>query len=321
MKILGCLCAAMFLVGCVGPPPSAPRVIGVIVGVGPDDAKPRIDALRKGLESFGYREGREVTLDVRFLAGGNADRAAQLTDELIRKGAVIIVTGNTAAVDGARLATSTVPIVLAGAGTDPVATGWVSSLARPGGNLTGLSLQVPTLPGRRLQMLKEMTKATHIGLLQDATAPGNARTDVESAARALGIDLEVIVAKDTAEIDEALAAFRSRGITSVHVNVGSVFPVNLARITKAASAERVATSFGFTEGARAGGLFTLGPEQTDLYRRAATYVHKILKGANPGDLPVEQPERVELIINLKTAQAIGITIPDSILAQATELIR
>lgn len=318
MKLVGIIVAAIFLAGCVAAVPASPKVIGLIIGL---DPQPRLDAFRRGMEALGQREGQEFVLEVRYLDGASVERAAELTQELIDKGAMVIVTGNPAAVTGARRATSTIPIVLAGVGTDPVATGWVASLAHPGGNVTGLSFQVPTLPGRRLQLLKEITTATRIGLLHDATGPANARTDIEAAAKALGIELEVVIAKDTSEIDAAFSAFRSAGTSAVHVNVGSLFPANLSRITALANAQRAATSFGIKEGVFAGGLLALGPDQLDLYRRAAGFVDKIIKGAKPGDLPVEQPEKFELIVNLKTAQTIGITIPASILAQATEVIR
>ncbi len=321
MKVVGAVVAAILVAGCATATPPSPKVIGLIIGVGPDDAKPRIDAFRRGMEALGHREGREFVLEVRYLEGRGVDRAAELTQELIANGAGVIVTGNPAAVDGGRRATSAVPIVMAGVGTDPVATGWVSSLAHPGGNVTGLSFQVPTLPGRRLQLLKEITTATRIGLLHDATGPANARTDIEAAAKTLGIGLHVVSARDTSEIDAGFGAFRSAGVSAVHVNVGSLFPANLPRITALAATQRVATSFGIKEGVIAGGLLALGPDQMDLYRRAAGYVDKIMRGATPGDLPVEQPEKFELVINMKTAQTIGMTIPDSILAQATEVIR
>ena len=153
-------------------------------------------------------------LEVRYLEGGAADRAAELAKELIDSGAEVIVTGNPTAIVGGRRATTTVPIVMAGVGTDPVASGWVTSLARPGGNVTGLSFQVPTLPGRRLQLLREITTATRIGLLHDATGPDNALTDVEAAAKALGIGLQVVIAKGTSDIDAAFAASAPRASSS-----------------------------------------------------------------------------------------------------------
>ena len=312
------------LVGCVAPAQVAPKaatVIGLIQGVSGDDATARTDALRKGMDALGYNEGRDITLEVRYLEGQGNDRAAALTEELIRKGAAVIVTGNPAGVAGAMQASKTIPIVMAGVSPDPVADGFVASLARPGGNVSGLSLQVPTLPGRRLQLLKEIAGGTRLGVLHDGTLPATVNIALENAARTLGVQLEIVVVKDAGEIEGAIASLRSAGIAAFHVNIGALFGINMPRIARAAIDQRMASSFGVLEGARAGALFALGPDQVDLYRRAATYVDKILKGASPSGLPVEQPERFALLVNVRTAQALGVTVPDAILAQATEVIR
>lgn len=302
-----------------------PTVIGVIQGLSADLAKPRVDALRSGLEALGYREGRDFTLELRLLEGKGESRATELTTELIGKGAAVIVVGNPVAVDGALKASTTVPIVLAGVGTDPVGAGWISSLSRPGGNVTGISFQVPTVNGRRLQLMREIfPAAARFGLLEDATAGrtgGTARAEFEEAARSLGVGVQVITAKDLKEVEAALATFRSGGINAVNGVVGSFFPTQFSEIARLASAAGIGVSWGVAEGARAGGLLGLGPEQTDLYRRSAAYVDKILRGAKPGDLPLEQPQKFEVVVNMKTAQALGITVPSSILAQATEVIR
>ena len=318
---------AILLTACAGPPLTArpPAVIGVIQGLSADLARPRIDALRSGLEALGYREGRDFTLELRLLEGRGQDRAAELTSELIGKGAAVIVVGNPVAVDGALKASTTVPIVLAGVGTDPVGAGWISSLSHPGGNVTGISFQVPTVNGRRLQLMREIfPAASRLGVLEDATAGrtgGTARAEFEEAARSLGVGLQVITAKDLKEVEAALATFRSVGINAVNGVTGSFFPTQFSEIAKLASAARIGVSWGIAEGARAGGLLGLGPEQTDLYRRSAAFIDKILRGAKPGDLPVEQPQKLEVVVNMKTAQALGITLPTSILAQATEVIR
>lgn len=318
---------AILLTACAGPPLTArpPAVIGVIQGLSADLAKPRIDALRSGLEALGYREGRDFTLELRLLEGKGQDRAAELTSELIGKGAAVIVVGNPVAVDGALKASTTVPIVLAGVGTDPVGAGWVSSLSRPGGNVTGISFQVPTVNGRRLQLMKEIfPSASRFGLLEDATAGrtgATAKAEFEEAARSLGVGIQVATARDLREIDGAFVTFRSAGVTAVNGITGSYFSTQFTEIARLATAAGVGVSWGIAEGARAGGLLGLGPEQTDLYRRSATYVDKILKGAKPADLPLEQPQKLEVVVNVKTAQALGITLPTSILAQATEVIR
>jgi putative ABC transport system substrate-binding protein len=292
------------------------------MGVSPADAAMRVDTFRKGMDALGYREGRDITLEVRYLEEQGKDRAAALTEELIGKGAAVIVTGNLSGVAGAVQASKTIPIIMAGVSTDPVTDGFVASLARPGGNVSGLSLQVPTLPGRRLQLLREIVPAsTRLGVLHDATLPATAYVGLENAARAMGIPLEIIVVKDASEIEAAIARLRNAGITGFHVNINALFGPNMARIAKAATEQRMASSFGLVEGARAGALFALGPDQVDLYRRAATYVDKILRGTSPSDLPVEQPEKIALVINLRTALAIGVSVPPGILAQATEIIQ
>ncbi|HYR94378.1 MAG TPA: ABC transporter substrate-binding protein [Methylomirabilota bacterium] len=284
------------------------------------DATERVDAFRRGMESFGYRDGSDIRLVFRYIEGG-ADRGAALTDELIRDGAAVIVTGNPGGVEGAMRASKTVPIVMAGVGNDPVTLGYVASLARPGGNVTGLSFQAPTLQGRRLQLLKDVLPAgTRLGVLHDGTLPASANVGLQNAAAALGVHLEIETVEVVDQIEAAVAALRSRGVTGFHVNIGSRLGNYMPRIGKAATDQRMASTFGVLEGARAG-LLALGPDQVDLYRRAAAYVDKILKGASPSDLPVEQPEKIGLWINLRTAQAIGLTIPDAILAQATDVIR
>lgn len=325
MNILRAIIAALLIVGCTAPavvPPRPPTVIGLIVGVSGDDTTARVDAFRKGMEVLGYHEGRDITLEVRYLEGQGNDRAAALTEELIRMNATVIVTGNPAGVAGAMRVSKAIPIVMAGVSSDAAADGFVSSLARPGGNVSGLSLQVPTLPGRRLQLLKDLVPgSTRLGVLHDGTLTGAVNGALQSAATTLGIQLEIVVVKDASEIEGAIASLRSAGIGGFHVNIGALFGINMPRIAKAALDQRMASSFGVPEGARAGALFALGPDQVDLYRRAATFVAKILKGASPSDLPVEQPEKFALLLNLRTAQALGITVPDSILAQATEVIR
>ena len=317
------LMAALLASACApAPVPKAPILIGVIQGISPDLAKPRMDALRAGLEALGYREGREIAFDVRYLEGQGDDRAAQLTQELIQRGAAIIVTGNPAGVAGARRASPTIPIVMAGVSPDPVADGFVASVARPGGNVTGLSLQVPTLPARRLQVLKQMVPdVSRIGVLHDATAPNSVQVTLEQAASVTGLALDVAIVRNTVEIDAAFASWRAVGIRAAHVNVAAVVGANFKQVAAAAIGQKVATSFSVPDGVREGGLFSIGTDQIDLYRRSAVYVDKILKGASPGDLPVGRPERFDLVINMRTAQAIGVTIPDSVLSQATELIR
>lgn len=299
-------------------------MIGVIQGVPPDLARPRIEALRAGLEALGYREGRDLTLEVKHLEGcrEGAERAAQLTRELVSLGATLIVTGNPAGVEGARRASNDIPIVLAGVGSDPVASGWVSSLARPGTNVTGISFQAPGSSGKRLQLLMELASgARRIGLVHDSTASPGAKLEIEHAAQDLGIELETIEVRTVADVEAAFARLGSERIAAALITFGCVTSQLFDRIADLALDHRIATATGVLDSATAGGLLALAPDQTDLYRRAAAYVDKILKGASPGELPVEQPEKFELVINLRTARALGVTVPDHILQQATRVIR
>lgn len=324
LKPITSVLIAILLAACASIPVSPQRasVIGVIQGVPPDLARPRVDALRAGLEALGYREGRDLTLEVRYLEGQGQERAAQLTRELVSLGAALIVTGNFAGVEGARRASSDTPIVLAGVGFDPVGDGWVSSLARPGTNITGISFQAPGSSGKRLQLLMELASGSRrIGLLHDSTASSGAQPEIEAAAQDLGIELETIEVRTAAELEAAFDRFGSERIAAVLITVGSVTSQQFDRIADLALVHRIATATGVLDSATAGGLLALAPDQTDLYRRAAAYVDKILKGASPGDLPVEQPEKFELVINLRTAQALGITVPEHILQQATQVIR
>ncbi len=312
---------------CLAPPPTPKplAVIGVIQGVSAELSKPRLDALRAGLEALGYREGRDFTIELRLLEGKGPDRAAELITELGAKGAAVIVTGNPATVEAALKASTSVPIVLAGVGTDPVGARWVASLSRPGGVITGISFQQPGVNARRLQLMRAIyPNAARFGLLEDATGGGaaaTARMEFEEAARSLGVSTRAIAANDMAEVEQAFATFRTAGITAVNGLTGTFFGTRFNEIGTMAVTRGIGVSWAVAEGARAGGLLGLGPEQTDLYRRSAAYVDKILKGAKPGDLPLEQPQVFEVILNLKTAQALGITVPDSVLAQATEVIR
>ena len=215
------------------------------------------------------------------------------------------------------------PVLMAGVGQDPVADGWVQSLARPGGNITGISFVVPTLPAKRLAVMKEIYPgATRFGLLNDATAPTDRlKRELEDAAREAGSELLTYDVKDMLAVEEAFRGFAVARIPAVHVLLGAFTPTKMAEISMVASRHGIATSWGTPEAVRRGGLLALGPDQIDLYRRVASYVDRILKGAKPGDLPVERPEKFELIVNIKVAQAIGVTIPDAVLAQATEVIR
>ena len=278
-------------------------------------------AFRSGLAKLGYVEGRNITIESRW-AAGRYERLPGLAAELVRLKADVIVTAAVPAIQAAREATSTIPIVMAVV-VDPVATGLVASLARPGGNITGLSAMTPELVGKQLEMLREIApKVSRVAVLWNPANAGNPPQlrAAELAARGLGMRLQAVEARRPGEIDGAFAAMTREGAGALVVLVDVVFVDQGKRIAELAGAHRLPAVYGLTEHVSAGGLMAYAPSFQDSYRRAAAYVDKILRGANPGDLPVEQPTQFELVINLKTAKALGLTIPPSLLGRADEVI-
>jgi len=284
------------------------------------------EAFRQGLRDLGYVEGRNLVIEYRD-AEGNADRLPALAAELVAlKVDVIVAAPGTRAALTAMQATRTLPIVFASV-ADPVASGVVTSLARPGGNVTGLSSLGPELVGKRLELLTQAVPGvSRVAVLWFPGALGE-RTDkdmlkeAEAAERALGLRLQVVEARGPADIDRAFL-----DMTRAHAGALTVLPSNLflrehRRLVDLAAKNRLPAVYTSREYVDAGGLMSYGPNGADLFRRAATYVDKILKGAKPGDLPVEQPTKFELVINLKTAKALGLTIPQSVLAHAYEVIQ
>ena len=323
------LAGISLLSGCGGlpflgrPPANVPR-IGVVSGVSSEAAAPHFEALREGLREHGYEEGRDILIEWRPL-DGRTERASEVIDELLRLGAAAIVTGNPVAVEAAKRATSTVPIIMAGVFVDPVEQGVIASFNRPGGNVTGLSLSVPTLGAKRLQLLKEAVPAAdRIAMLWDRTlgeatiAPGVPQQ--EQAGRSLGMEVRSVFIERAEELESAFEAMRRDGVAALSVADGPVTLTHAKRVTDLALQHRLPSSYLSPVFVRAGGLMNYGVDQADLYRRAAGYVHKVLQGVAPADLPVEQPTKFEIVVNLKTAQALGLTIPASVLAQATEII-
>jgi putative ABC transport system substrate-binding protein len=313
--------------GLTAPPMQAPAKIpqvGVLIGLSGEAASARTEALRQGLREHGYTEGQNITLEWRFL-DGRAERAPEFVNELLGLGVAVLVTGNVETAQAARQATSTVPIVLAGVGNDAVAIGLVANLQRPGGNVTGLSLAVPTLLPKRLQLLKETAPwVDRIGALWDSNlgpAVAPRLKLMEEAGSQLGVEVRPYWVLHSEELEPTFATMQRDGIGAVHVVETPLTVTHAGRIAGLALQHRLPAMYGTPEFARAGGLMALGVDQPGLYRRAATYVDKILKGANPGDLPVEQPTKFDFSINLQAAQALGLTIPPSVLQQATELIQ
>jgi putative ABC transport system substrate-binding protein len=285
------------------------------------------EAFRQGLRDLGYVEGRNVMIDYRD-AEGKVDRLPALAAELVALKVDVIVTGtSTLAARVAKEATRTIPIVFGGVG-DPVESELVTSLARPGGNVTGLSTLGPELVGKRLELLKQaLPGVDRVAVLWLPGALGE-RTDKEMltgadvAARALGVRLQFVEAtRDPADFDRAFSDMTRARAGALTVLPSNRFSRERRRLVDLAAKNRLPTVYTSREFVDAGGLMSYGANSADLHRRAATYVDKILKGAKPGDLPVEQPTKFELIINLKTAKDLGLTIPQSVLARADDLIQ
>jgi len=283
---------------------------------------PWYKALQVGLRDLGWVEGKNIGIEYRY-AEGKSDRLPDLAADLVRLNVDIIVTTITPDALAAKNATRVIPIVMAAAG-EPVASGIVESLARPGGNVTGLSQMTIELGGKRLELLKEIVpKLSRVAVLwEPATAISTlAWKEIQLPARQLGIELyslEILTANDLDKAFEAAIRVRAGALA---IMPSPVFTANLKQIANHAVKSHLPSIYNVGDFADAGGLVTYGPNRADLFRRAATYVDKILKGAKPGDLPIEQPTKFDLVVNVKTAKAIDITIPGAILLQATKVIQ
>jgi putative ABC transport system substrate-binding protein len=279
------------------------------------------EAFRQGLRELGYVEGQNIAIEHRA-PDWKYERLPALAAELVRLKVDVIVAASPPATKAAQQATSTIPIVFTVSG-DPVAEGFVASLARPGGNLTGLATISPELVGKQLEMLKAVApKVSRVAVLQNPDQPSHARAVqlAEEPARAHGVQLQVVKARTPSEIDAAFAAMRSQRAGGLLVMRDAVFRAQRAQIVGLAAKSRLPAVYGLREEAEAGGLMAYGSSVPQLFRRAATYVDKILKGAKPADLPVEQPTKFELVINMKTAKRLGLTVPQSLLLQADLVI-
>lgn len=280
-----------------------------------------LDAFREGMRSAGYVEGKTVLIEAVW-AEGKLDRLPDLAAELVRRKVDVIVTASTPATLAAKHATSTIPIVIASSG-DPVASGIVASLAHPGGNITGQTLMLEEIAIKRLELLKEaVPRISRVGVLWSASNPVYVRIvrELELAAPRLKLQVHVVPVHDLGELDRALAHVSSSRCDGLYVFEDPVFRSNRKVLDFAASAQLPAV-YGGSEFVTIGGMMSYGPNTSEMFRRAADYVDRILKGAKPGDLPIEQPTKFELAVNLKTARALGLTIPDSILLLADEVIR
>jgi ABC-type uncharacterized transport system substrate-binding protein len=302
-------------------PTKIPRV-GFLGGGSASTNLVRIEAFRQGLRELGYVEGKNIVI-VQQWADAKLDRLPALTAELLRLKVDIIVTAGAPATRTAKDATVTTPIVITN-DNDPIGNGFVASLARPGGNITGLSNLSPELSGKRLELLKEtVAKLSRVAVLGTSTVPGNGQNlrETELAAGALKVQLQYLDVLDPKNIETAFQAAGKGRADAVLVLSGPIFTSRRPQIVQLAVKSRLPAMYFRQEFVEAGGLMTYGANLNDLARRAATYVDKILKGAKPADLPVEQPTKFELIINLKAAKQIGLTIPPNVLARADRVIR
>jgi putative ABC transport system substrate-binding protein len=301
--------------------PAKGHRIGLLIGSSESFVAPYIEIFRQALRALGYVEGGNIVIEFRY-ADGHYDRLSILAADLVRLKVDIIVTEGTPPTRAARQATTTIPIVMTVTG-DPVAAGLVTNLARPGGNLTGASFFFPEMAAKRLQLLKELIPA--LSRVTVVWNPSNAVHGptvkaVEAAAKSLGIDVQHVKIQAPADVDDALVAI-SRRRDSVVVLEDALVNVCSTQIADVATRHRLPTIFGLTTFVEAGGLMAYGPNRPELWRRAATFVHKILRGAKPGELPVEQPVRFDLAINVRTAQELRLTIPPSWLLRADHLIQ
>ena len=280
-----------------------------------------IAGLRQGLRELGYVENQNIVIEYRY-AEGNPDRLPGLIAELTRLKADLILTQGTAVTAAAQREAGTTPIVFVAA--DPVRSGFVQSLARPGGNITGLSVaQAEHFSEKWLELVKDtVPKASRVGIIWNPTNPilGANLREMVAVAPGLGLQLSSQPVRSAADIDAAFAALARARVAALIVQTDPLAVSRAAQVLRLAAAHRVPTIYGLREFVDAGGLMSYGPNFADLWRRAATYVDKILKGAKPADLPVEQPTKFELVINAKTAKALGLIIPPSLLARADQVI-
>jgi len=303
------------------PAGKVPRV-GYLIATRPSDFPKIHEAFREGLRDFGYVDGQNVAIVVRN-AEGNVERFPALVADLVQQNVDVIFTGSTPATQAAKAGAPTIPIVFAGVG-DPVGSKFVSSIARPGGNITGLSLLTPELTPKRLELLKEAApEVSRVAVLWNVSSEKHAEElqDLEVAARRLGVRLQPVAVQRPEEFEAAFATMTRERAGGLVVLASPLHHNQLRQIADLALKHRLAAICEFTEFVGVGGLIVYGPSYPDMFRRAAGYVARILKGAKPGDLPVEQPTRFELMINFKTAKTLGLTIPQSLLLRADELIQ
>jgi putative ABC transport system substrate-binding protein len=280
-----------------------------------------MDAFQKALRELGYEDGKNLLFEYRW-AGGDDGRLPDLANDLVRSNVEVIVVSGTLAILALKKATTTIPIVMAAAG-DPVGTGIVKSLAHPGGNITGMSNMIPDIGGKRLQVLKQLTPtAAHVGIIWNANVPFTQSVidESENASRVLNVRLQPLQIQTAADFDRAFETGSREHIDSLIVVEDPLTITRRRQIVDFAAKLRIPAVYGAKAFVDAGGFVSYGASFPDLYRQTAVYVDKILKGANPGELPIEQATKFELVINRKTAKALDLNVPDQLLALADEVI-
>jgi putative ABC transport system substrate-binding protein len=305
-------------------PKRIPR-IGYLSTLDPASESARAEAVRRDLRALGYIEDQNIAIEYRY-AEGKIDRFPELVAELVRlKVDIIVALGGDNLIRSAMNATKTIPILMTGTGSDPVKAGFVESLAHPGGNVTGVTALARELGGKRLELLKEAApKVVRIAVLYDSANLGavhEVKEVLPVAARALGLSLQPWEVRGAAGFDKVFVAIDKQRPDGLYVPSGLLMRTNLKRIAGFAVKSRLPSTYDYKDAVDAGGFMYYGSDVADSYRLVTWYVDKILKGVKPADLPVQQPTKFELVINLKTAKQIGVTIPPEVLARATKIIR
>jgi len=322
-RIVICLALTLLLLTVAEAQQSAkiPR-IGYLVAVSPSVVAARIEAFRQGLRELSYVEGKNIVIETRY-AEGKLDRLPALAAELVRLKVNIIVTAGGQATRATKEATSTIPIIMTN-DADPVGSGFVASLSRPGGNITGLSTVAPELSGKRLELLREVIpKLARVAIVGTSTQPGHAQAikELELAAEAFKVQIQYLDVLDSKDIETAFRGATKARADGVLTLTSPLLRSQRIRLAELAVKNRIPAIYNDIQFVEAGGLIFYGVSFLHLDRHAAIYVDKILKGANPADLPVEQPTKFEFIINLKAAKQIGVTIPPNVLARADRVIK
>ena len=302
-------------------PKKVPR-IGFLSSVSPSTISARVEAFRQGLSGLGYVEGKNIVFEWRY-AEGKRDRLPALAADLVRLKVDVIVSAGPGPTRSAKQATGTIPIVM-GFDDDPVGNGFAASLARPGGNITGLATLAPELSGKQLELLREIVpKLSRVAVLGNASQPGHpqALKEINLSADGFGVQVQYLEVRGPKDIETAFRAASEEHANAVLVLGSPIVFAQRSQLADLAVKNRLPAIYARPEYVEDGGLVFYGPSYNDLFRRAATYVDKILKGAKPADLPIEQPKKFEFIINLKAAKQIGLTIPPNVLARADKVMK